>query len=121
MSTDTRPHPTPPFGATAMRRAAQERASEQPQASAAAQQMPSTLLGACAQCLGERKVAELQMFAALGGQAPAQEHLQELPPVLPALCLVQGTGVCAGHLQVGHQSPLLGPNGAPISIGLGPQ
>lgn len=117
MSVDTRPHHTPPFGATAMRRAAQERVS-QPSAAAAPKQMPSALLGLCAQCLGERKIAELQMFAALGEQAPTQEQLQALPPVLPALCLVQGTGVCAGHLQVGHQSPLLGPNGAPISIGL---
>lgn len=120
MSTDTRPRHTAPFGAAAMRQAAQERASQQPQAAAAQQTLP-TALGLCAQCLGERKVAEMQMFAALGDQAPTQEALLTLPPVLPALCLVQGTGVCAGHLQVGHQSPILGPNGAPISIGLGPQ
>jgi hypothetical protein len=114
-TTATNGRHTPPFGAAAMRRAAQDRAAAAPQA------MPSTALGLCAHCLGERKFAEMQMFAALGDAAPEQQHLEALPPVLPALCLIGGTGVCVGHVQVGRQSALLGPDGNPVSFGVVPQ
>jgi hypothetical protein len=71
---------------------------------------PSTMLGACVGCLGDRKVAEMQLLSQLAaGTAPTEEQAAALPPVAPALCLIGGTGSCYGHLQVQSQSPLIVP------------
>lgn len=75
---------------------------------------PSTMLGACVGCLADRKGAEMQLMTQLpAGTAPTAEMAATLPPVMPAICLIGGTGSCYGHLQVQQQSPLLLPNGTP--------
>lgn len=72
--------------------------------------MPATMLGACVGCLGDRKVAEMQLMTQLAaGTMPTEEQAAALPPVMPAICLIGGTGSCYGHLQVQQQSPLIVP------------
>lgn len=73
---------------------------------------PQAMLGACVGCLGDRKGAEMQLMAQLpAGTMPSAEQATVLPPVMPAICLIGGTGSCYGHLQVQQQTGLLLPNG----------
>lgn len=79
-----------------------------------APQQPATALGACVGCLGDRKGAEMALLAQLPvGTMPSPEQAAALPPVMPAICLIGGTGSCYLHLQVQQQTGLILPNGTP--------